>query len=42
MRKNDVNERLQIKTAEQRFVHMLEHEFEFAPKIAQVILERVS
>ncbi len=39
MSKNDVNERLQIKTAEQRFVHMLEHEFEFAPKIAQVILE---
>jgi biotin operon repressor len=31
--------RLEAKTPEQRFVRMLEQEFEFAPKIAQVILE---
>jgi biotin operon repressor len=31
--------RLEAKTPEQRFVRMLEQEFDFAPKIAQVILE---
>lgn len=37
--KNDVIERLEAKTPEQRFVRMLEQEFDFAPKIARVILE---
>jgi hypothetical protein len=31
--------RVQTKTVQQRFIHMLEQEFQFAPKIAQVILE---
>lgn len=39
MNRNKESERLRIKTSEQRFVQMLEQEFEFAPKIAQVILE---
>ena len=35
----DVINRLQTKTPQQRFIQMLEQEFQFAPKIAQVILE---
>jgi len=35
----DVINRLQSKTPQQRFIQMLEQEFQFAPKIAQVILE---
>ncbi len=35
----DVINRLQSKTGQQRFIQMLEQEFQFAPKIAQVILE---
>lgn len=31
--------RIEAKTSEQRFAHMLEREFEFAPRVAQVILE---
>lgn len=38
MNENGVNERLQIKTPEQRFVRLLEQEFQFAPRVAQVIL----
>ena len=36
---NDVKARLEAKTPQQRFVRMLEQDFQFAPKIAQVILE---
>lgn len=36
---NDHQKRLDTKTSEQRFKQMLEQEFHFAPKIAQVILE---
>ena len=32
-------ERLQAKTPQQRFIRVLEHEFHFAPKIAQAVLE---
>ena len=32
-------DQMPVKTPEQRFVRLLEHEFQFAPKIAQVILE---
>ena len=39
MSNNNSLERLQAKTAEQRFVQMLEQEFQFAPKVAQVILQ---
>ncbi len=35
----DVINRLQSKTGQQRFIQMLEQEFQFAPRIAQVILE---
>ncbi len=31
--------RLQVKTPEQRFIHTLENDFHFAPKIAQAVLE---
>jgi biotin operon repressor len=37
--KNDVNERFEAKTPRGRFMHLLEHEFHFAPKVAQVILQ---
>ena len=37
--KNDTIERLEAKTPQGRFMHMLEHEFHFAPKVAQVILQ---
>jgi CRP-like cAMP-binding protein len=36
---NDVQERIEAKSPEQRFMRMLEQEFEFAPRVAQVILE---
>lgn len=39
MVKQDVVDRMQTKTAQQRFVQILEQEFQFAPKVAQVILE---
>jgi len=39
MQKERLIERLQVKTPEQRFVQMLEQEFQFAPRVAQVILE---
>ncbi len=39
MIKQDAIDRLQIKTPQQRFLYMLEQEFHFGPKIAQVILE---
>ena len=32
-------ERLQAKTPERRFLQVLEHEFHYAPKVAQAILE---
>ena len=38
MSQDEIN-RLQSKTAQQRFIQMLQQEFQFAPKIAQVILE---
>jgi transcription initiation factor IIE alpha subunit len=38
MNNNEI-ERLQAKTPEQRFLHMLEAEFHYAPKVAQAILE---
>lgn len=39
MTKNAMVERLEAKTPEQRFKHMLEQDFDVAPKIAQVILQ---
>lgn len=38
MDKNTI-ERLAAKSAEQQFLHKLEHEFEFAPRVAEAILE---
>ncbi len=37
--KKDTRERLEAKTPQGRFMHMLEHEFHFAPKVARVILQ---
>jgi DNA-binding Lrp family transcriptional regulator len=34
-------ERLQAKTPQQRFIRLLEEEFEFAPKVSQAVLEEV-
>ncbi len=39
MIKKTIKDRLQTKTAQQRFLYMLKQEFHFAPKMAQVILE---
>ena len=39
MKTNGSQKRLETKTSEQRFKQMLEQEFDFAPKIAQSILE---
>ncbi len=39
MEKQAVVARMQTKTGQQRFLQMLEQEFQFAPKVAQVILE---
>lgn len=36
---NNEIERVQAKTPEQRFLHVLEAEFRYAPKVAQAILE---
>ncbi len=37
--KDDARERLEAKTPQGRFMHVLEHEFHFAPKVARVILQ---
>ena len=38
MNENGTIARLQAKTPEQRFVRLLEQEFQFAPQVAQFIL----
>lgn len=38
MNENGTIARLQVKTSEQRFVRLLEQEFQFAPRVAQAIL----
>jgi len=39
MIRNDVQERIEAKSPEQRFMRMLEQDFKFAPRVAQVIVE---
>jgi predicted ArsR family transcriptional regulator len=39
MIQKDMQARLETKTGEQQFVYILQHEFQFAPKIAQAILD---
>ena len=39
MLRNDLQARIEAKSPEQRFMRILEQEFEFAPRVAQVILE---
>jgi hypothetical protein len=41
MMKNDQIQRLQAKSREQRFLNMMQQEFNFAPKIAQAVLAEV-